>query len=108
MSGMYMAQASGAQVSGYWLVLSLAAVMFCIGWGVFFSRVRSMAVALGIIISVIFWVVGQSFGGYYSGVATDPNTAPLLVLLGIGVMSCKELAPALSTLNPRLKKLLVG
>jgi hypothetical protein len=32
-------------------------------------------------IILIMWVVGQNFGGVFTGSATDPNTGPLLVLL---------------------------
>jgi hypothetical protein len=30
-------------------------------------------------------VVGEGFGGIFTGTATDPNTGPLLVLLGFAV-----------------------
>ncbi|MHB1732968.1 MAG: hypothetical protein ACYCU8_05880 [Ferrimicrobium acidiphilum] len=37
----------------------------------------------GIILSVVFWVVGQNFGGILAGSATDPNAGPLYVLLAL-------------------------
>jgi hypothetical protein len=32
-------------------------------------------------ISLLYWVVGQGFGGIFAGGATDPNSGPLLLLL---------------------------
>lgn len=38
---------------------------------------------LSIAVSVVFWVVGQGFGGVFTGQATDVNTAPLLILMAV-------------------------
>jgi hypothetical protein len=38
---------------------------------------------LGIGISVVFWVVGQGLGGLLNWGATDPGTAPLVILLAL-------------------------
>ena len=38
---------------------------------------------IGILLSVIYWVVGQNFGGIFAGNATDPNAGPLFVLLAL-------------------------
>ena len=32
-----------------------------------------------------FWVLGQAFGQVFTGMATDPDTGPLLVLLALAV-----------------------
>lgn len=37
----------------------------------------------GMLLSVPFWVLGQGMGGITTGVATDPSTAPSVVLLGL-------------------------
>lgn len=50
-------------------------------------RVRNAAVVGGIIVAGFYWVVGQSFGQLLSGRATDPNTGPLIVLLGLTVLA---------------------
>lgn len=39
-------------------------------------------VALGVVVSMVFWVVGQGFGGVLSGTATDVSTGPLVILMG--------------------------
>ncbi len=38
---------------------------------------------IGILLSVIYWVVGQNLGGIFAGNATDPNAGPLFVLLAL-------------------------
>ena len=37
-------------------------------------------------LQLLFWLVGQGFGGIFEGGATDPNAAPLLILLAYTVM----------------------
>lgn len=49
-------------------------------------RLRLAAVILGIGLSLVYWVVAQNLGQVWSGIATDPNTGPLTVLLGITVL----------------------
>jgi hypothetical protein len=36
---------------------------------------------LAAVLNLIYWVVGQGFGGIFAGGATDPNAGPLFVLL---------------------------
>jgi hypothetical protein len=33
-----------------------------------------------------YWVAGQGMGQFWSGITTDPNAAPLIVLLGVAVL----------------------
>jgi hypothetical protein len=42
---------------------------------------RWAAVLGGIVLSLAFWVTGQGFGQFWSGISTDPYTAPLMILL---------------------------
>jgi len=62
---------------------------------------RVGAVIAGTILSLIFWGVGQSFGGFYTGLATDPNTAPLFILLGVAALgiSVQDSARLVTTLK---------
>jgi hypothetical protein len=104
--------------SGYWFILLFAIVQAAIGILIFLPRqYRKIPIGLGIAVSLIFWFVGQSLGGYYSGLATDPNTAPLFILLGIAILGCGKLEfsqlkqdilklskhPGAITYSPRLK-----
>jgi hypothetical protein len=67
----------------------LAAVQALIGILVLFpGKARKTAIAAGIILSLVFWFVGQALGQYYSGLATDPSTAPLFILLGVAILGC--------------------
>jgi hypothetical protein len=79
-----------SQSSGLWFIVLLAGVQALIGLAVLCpGYIRKIAIAAGIMLSLGFWAVGQGFGGYYSGIATDPNTGPLFVLLGAAVLAGK-------------------
>ena len=66
---------------GVLIGLAFAAVSAAIGIGVMRNRHARALLGLSIAINVVFWIVGQGFGGVFTGGATDPNSAPLLVLL---------------------------
>ena len=36
---------------------------------------------LATVLNLIYWVVGQGFGGIFAGGATDPNAGPLFIVL---------------------------
>jgi hypothetical protein len=65
-------------------LLALASALIALGvW----TRLRSGALALGVVLSLAYWVLGQSLGGpFWAGQATDVNTGPLLVLLALTLM----------------------
>lgn len=76
----------------FWTIAVLAAIQALIGLLVLFpGRARRVAVTAGIILSLVFWFVGQGLGQYYSGLATDPNTAPLFILLGVALLGSAPL-----------------
>ena len=113
MTGMHMSAYQMAQMqtqagSGYWFILLLAALQLLIGVAIFLPRrFRSLALGLGSILSLGFWFVGQSLGGYFTGLATDPNTGPLFVLLAIAIFGCSELDTRLRKLGKRLERALI-
>jgi hypothetical protein len=43
--------------------------------------------ALGVILNLAYWVLGQGFGGILTGSGTDPNAGPLFILLAFGMYS---------------------
>lgn len=47
------------------------------------GRRSGPALWAGIALSLVFWVLGQNFGGMLAGHATDPNAGPLYVLLAL-------------------------
>jgi hypothetical protein len=91
-------------VSGFGFILLLALLQIAIAFAVIVPGfLRWFGVIGGSILSLCFWVVGQSLGSYYSGVATDPNTGPLLILLGIAVLGCTQREPAVRQFFARIK-----
>jgi hypothetical protein len=42
---------------------------------------------VGILLSLAIWVLGQDLGQLYSGQSTDPNSAPLIVLMGVALLA---------------------
>jgi len=75
--------------SGLWLIVLLAAIQAAVGLGAFMPNyIRRLAIYTGIGLSLVFWYVGQNLGGFYTGLATDPSTGPLLVLMGLAVLGC--------------------
>ncbi|MGD0604839.1 MAG: hypothetical protein ABSA53_14710 [Streptosporangiaceae bacterium] len=73
--------------SGVSLVVDLVVLQALVGLGVLAGRrSRRAAVLAGIALSLTFWVAGQGLGQFWSGISTDPNTAPLLMLLGVTVL----------------------
>ncbi|HXQ59401.1 MAG TPA: hypothetical protein VN799_04860 [Acidimicrobiales bacterium] len=60
----------------------LAVVFLIVAVGTFLPTPAARAtIVAAIALSTIIWVVGQDFGGVFSGSGTDPNSGPLLILL---------------------------
>ena len=59
----------------------LAVLQVAIGLGV--VRWRRASLAVGVAVSLFYWVCFQGLGGLFSGAATDPGTGPLIVLLAV-------------------------
>ncbi len=76
-----------------WVIVLLILSQTLIGLVALFSQpFRAIAITAGIVLSLIFWVFGQNLGGYWTGLATDVNTAPLIILLGLAVLGAKPIA----------------
>jgi hypothetical protein len=73
-----------------WVVICLAVGMGALQGGV----PRQVAVSVGIVAATAFWVVGQGFGQPWTGMATDPNTSPLVVLMAVALLGIGAPAPA--------------
>lgn len=94
---------------GYWFILLMATLQFAIGFGVLFSGIwRKLAISLGIVFSLAFWVLGQSMGAYFTGLATDPNSGPLFILLGLAILGCTNLDQKLSKLGKKIEDVMIG
>jgi hypothetical protein len=79
-----------ASRNGTLAVPALAATEYLVGVGVLSRRTRTAAGATGLVLSIAVWVLGQNFGQLYSGQATDPNSAPLIALLAVVLLSASR------------------
>ena len=68
---------------GHGLVIALpfAAVSAAIGIAVARNWHPRAFLGVSVFINLVFWIVGQGFGGIFTGAATDLNSAPLFCLL---------------------------
>lgn len=63
-----------------WTIV-LAIVELTIGVGMIRGKNLPLFGWASIIVSFLFWWVGQSFGDFWTGLGTDPNSGPLFMLL---------------------------
>ena len=76
--------------SDAWLYATLLALMTAIGVAGLLKRsLRTFSVITGSALATGFWVLGQNIGNLYSGQATDPNTGPLVLILGLAVLGAR-------------------
>ncbi len=73
--------ANGAKGNGLVIAVVLAFVSVAIGLAVAVNWRARAFLALAIVVSLAYWVVGQGFGGMFAGGATDPNAGLLFVVL---------------------------
>ncbi len=72
-------------------IATLLAVVSALIAALVWTRVRPAALILGALLSLAYWVFGQSLGGpFWIGQATDVNTGPLLVLLAATVWAAPK------------------
>jgi hypothetical protein len=84
--------AGAARGNGTTIAFVLAAASALIAAGVW-TRARTLVLAAGIVLSLAYWVLGQSLGGpFWIGNATDVNSGPLFVLLAAALMPPLTLA----------------
>ena len=55
------------------ILLAVSGVIAAGAW----TRWRRETLILGIVVSLVYWMLGQSLGGLTTGSATDPNVGPL-------------------------------
>ena len=62
-----------------------AVLSFVIGLGPLVSRHTTVFLVAGAALALDYWMFGEAFGQVFTGIATDPNTGPLLLLLALAV-----------------------
>jgi hypothetical protein len=72
--------ANEARGAGVPIALVASVLSLAIGIGVGVNWRAHPLLKLAIVLNLIYWVVGQGFGGMFQGGATDPNAAPLFIL----------------------------
>jgi hypothetical protein len=72
--------ASGAHGAGVAIAFVAGAMSLAVGLGVGLNRYAQPLLKLAVALNLIYWVIGQGFGGIAQGGATDPNAAPLFIL----------------------------
>jgi len=72
---------------GLLLVVVLVVAEALIGIGALARTTRTPSVALGLALTLAFWVLGQDLGQLYTGQATDPNSGPLIALMAIALLA---------------------
>ncbi len=73
--------ASITKGNGLIFAIVLAALSAAIAIGVARNWRAKEFLILAVVLNLIYWVVGQGFGGMFAGGATDPNAGPLFILL---------------------------
>jgi hypothetical protein len=73
--------ARAAAGHGAEIAIAMAAISAMVGIGVLRGRHVKAFLALGIGVSLAYWIVGQGLGGVFTGQATDVNAAPLMILI---------------------------
>jgi hypothetical protein len=79
--------ATWATQHGVLLVSLLVAAMAIIGIGALARATMTTAVVCGLGLTLAIWVLGQNLCMIYTGQATDPNTGPVLALMGIALLA---------------------
>jgi hypothetical protein len=74
--------------------VAAAVAQLAIGLAVLRPRWRRAALGAGIALAVTYGLFGQDLGGLLTGRATDPGTAPLLVLLALALWPRRHLTPS--------------
>jgi len=74
---------------GHGLIISvvLAALSIVIGLAVALNWKPKTFLWIAIALNVVYWVIGQGFGGILAGGATDPNAGPLFILAAVALYS---------------------
>ena len=85
---------SHTQGHGTALAVALAIVSLAVAIGVW-TPLRWPALAIGIVVSLAYWLLGQSLGGpFWIGDATDVNAGPLFALLAVALFPVAQVAGA--------------
>ena len=102
LSSLHSSAASAVGGSGTTIALVLAVASAEIGLAVLFRRGVRLALFSAMFLLLAFWVLGEGFGGAFTGQATDVGTAPLMILVAALLLPLepRSATPALSHTIP--------
>jgi hypothetical protein len=87
LSGLQHGAATATRGNGLLIAVVLAFLSAAIGIAGAINWRPKLFVGATIILNLAYWVFGQGLGGVFTGTATDPNAAPLFILLGLALYS---------------------
>jgi len=94
LGGVDQAVAAAAAASGPALAVGWVAVLLLVGLGGLVpGRVRTAAAGCGASLALMVWLLGEGLAQPWSGLATDPNSGPLLVLCSAALLGVKVTYP---------------
>ncbi len=67
------------------VAVACAILSFLVALGPLVSRHTTVFLVAGAALALDYWLFGEALGQPFSGIATDPNTGPLLVLLALAL-----------------------
>lgn len=90
LSGLQHDAATAAHGNGLLIALALAVISAAIGIASVINWRPKVFLTAAIILNLAYWVIGQGLGGLFTGAATDPNAAPLFILLALALYSLTQ------------------
>ena len=102
--------ANAAKGDGVVIAVVLAAVSAAIGVAVAANWRPKLFLALAVGLNLLYWVVGQGFGGIPQGGATDPNAGLLFILLAYTLYTLvpyEQPSTSTATEGPKARELAV-
>lgn len=78
---------AGTALNGHGTLAALvmAVVQVWVGMAILRPATRKAALGVGMAVSALYWVLGQNFGGIFSGQASDAGTGIVVVLIALAL-----------------------
>jgi len=94
-----------ATIDGRPITIALVAIEVLVAlWSLVPGAPQRVAIGIGMTVALVGWVALQGAGDLTSGMATDPNTGPLILLLGLCALSVVR-APREAVASPTTSSL---
>ena len=94
--------------AGTAVAVGMVAASILLAVGPWLARRPAPFLLAGSVLAGLFWITGQAVGGLLTGMASDPNIGPLVVLLAYGVWRAYDRGAVPVTPGERLVRLRPG